>query len=436
MFKVYVATLFLLHGLSPVPGVTFGYLLATVALFMHTVNGGAWLKAARFRLDDDHFVALFLLGLLPLLLTPQHSGLQAFIYSLLWALTWCLAFWWVREWMLHERVDFHAVSQAAAFGAVALALSIAAEFALANSSGQYLSDFLPFSIREFPEASVLEDGFKRPRAYAAEAGFTAIAFECLIPLALPWAWRGRLRLMLFVLTVAPAYLLLFSAASMTTLLLTLVLALGVSKGWAWALACGAAAAAALATLALNSDDANWLLYEVVFRKFMEFTPGDFAGGADTFSRPEAYVLALTMMAERPWGMGWGAVSQAVADGRDLFGTALRGSGLISVPLEIGASAGVLGLLVYGVIIVRKLRRLTRIDSAAARAGFVCLLWVSLHHGVVLEIWFPMLWFALAFADVVVLRANPATDRAHAWRRPNRRFTSRPHRAATNGLRVG
>lgn len=420
MLKFYIASMFLLHGLSPVQGVTLGYMVACVAMLSHTLHRPAWLSQARLRLDDDHFVTLFLLGLLPLLWSSHWSGQQAFTYSLLWALSWALAFWWLREWMLLERIRFDQISAAAAAGCVVLAASVVAEFALANLQDRYLSDLLPFSIREFPQANVLDEAFKRPRGYASEAGFTAIAFECLLPLAAPWAWQTPSRRLLFGLLVIPGFLLLFSAAALTTLLITAAAYLGLRHGWGLAATLGICLAAFLTGLALTVDEANWLLYEVVLRKFLEFAPGDIAGHEHSFSRPEAYALGVTMIFERPWGMGWGAVSQAAADGRPLFGTELRGSGLISVPLEIGASAGVLGMLLYLAAVIHKLRRLTQLPGTAARATFFCLTWVALHHSAVLEIWFPMLWFALALADVVWLNSAPSSRRHHAWRHPQRR----------------
>jgi hypothetical protein len=110
------------------------------------------------------------------------------------------------------------------------------------------------------------------------------------------------------------------------------------------------------------------------------------------------------MKEQPWGIGWGGLSQAMFDSRSLFGVELRGSGLISIPLEIGASAGVIGMVLFIVIVWRKLARLVRLNSIDARLTYISLLWVTLHHTVVLEFWFPMMWFSLALADFLVVRA--------------------------------
>ncbi len=431
MLKFYVATIFLLHGFAPAPGVAFGFMIAGAALLLALPTGQLASRATRLRLDDGLFGLVFLLGLVPLLLAPARIGTQNLIYAGLWFTIWVVCFWWVREWALLTRVRFIEVSKAAAVGATLLALSVLFEFGLANATGLYLSDFVHFSVDEFPQATVLGDELRRPRGFTAEAGFSAIVFECLLPLSIAWLMRGRWRRWLFAAVVVPAYLLLFSAASMMLLAVTLLTFLGLSRGWTRSIVIGGVLAALIAVLALTSDDASWLLYEVIARKLLEFSPEEVISGVPTFTRPEAYALAWTIMTEQPWGIGWGGVSQAMADNLPLFGVGLRGSGLISIPLEIGASAGVLGMVLYAVIVWRKLARLALIDSLEARLVFASLLWVALHHAVVLEFWFPMIWLSLALADVAAVHA--AGQPAARWRRapsvPRRRRGALAHGAA-------
>lgn len=414
MLKFYVATMFLLHGLAPAPGIAFGFMVAAAALLFAMPTGQLMSRGTRLRQDDSLFGAVFLLGLLPLLVEPWRAGTQNVLYSGLWFTTWAVCYWWVREWTLATRISFIEISKAAAVGAMLLAVAVLFEFVLANTTGLYLSDFVHFSVNEFPLATVLGDELRRPRGFTAEAGFSAIVFECLLPLSLAWLQRGRWRRWLFAIVVLPAYLLLFSAASMLMLMFTLLVFVGLNRGWTRSLVIGAALAALIGLAAATSDDASWLLYEVVARKLLEFSPEEVVGAAPTFSRPEAYTLAWTIMTEQPWGIGWGGMSQAMANNLALFGVELRGSGLISIPLEIGASAGMLGMAGYLLIVGRKLGRLVRIDSLDARLAFISLMWVALHHAVVLEFWFPMIWFSLALADVVVERA--AGQPAASWQR--------------------
>jgi hypothetical protein len=414
MLKFYVATIFLLHGLAPMPGIAFGFIVAATTLVFAVPMGRLARHTTRLRLDDGLFGAVFLLGLVPLALAPARVGLQNLLYAGLWLATWTVCFWWVREWALAIRVDFVELSKAASIGAMVLGVSVLLEFILANTAGLYLSDFVRFSIDEFPLANVLGDELRRPRGFTAEAGFSAIVFECLLPLSIAWLRKGKGRLWLFIAIVLPAYVLLFSAASMMLLLITLLVFMGLNGGWARSFRLGLGIAALVGLVAITSDDASWLLYEVVARKLLEFAPDEVVGAASTFSRPEAYALAYTIMTKQPLGIGWGGVSQAMASALQLFGSELRGSGLISIPLEIGASAGIAGMLAYVTIVWRKLARLVKIDSLEARLVFVSLMWVTLHHAVVLEFWFPMIWLSLALADVVVVRA--AGQPACGWNR--------------------
>lgn len=419
MLKVYIATIFLLHGFAPVPGVSFGFMVAALSL-LFALPGRA-MHGACLRKDDSLFGVIFLLGLIPFFLEHSRIGIQNLIHSGLWLAVWTVCFWWVREWMLVSRLEFAAISRAAAVGSMLLAVSVLGEFAIANTTGHYLSDFIHFSINEFPQAKVLGNELNRPRGFTAEAGFSAIVFECLLPLSIGWLRRGHLRRWLFGALVLPAYLLLFSAASMLLLGVMLIVFLGLSHSWVRALIVGSILAITTALVVLTSDGASWLVHEVIGRKLIELASENVVGSVPTFSRSEAYALAWTIMTEQPWGIGWGGVSQAMADNLALFGVELRGSGLISIPLEIGASAGVLGMTIYLAIVWRKLVRLVHINSLDAWLTFMSLMWVALHHTVVLEFWFPMIWLSLALADVVAVRArkqqcgirrNAATGTSH------------------------
>lgn len=403
--QYYIATIFLLHGLSPLPIVAFGFIIATAALLASTLSNPDWIQRACFRLDDALFAGIYVLGLLPFYFNPMAVGTQNAMHSMLWLGTWSVSFWWIREWLIVSKLTFEKISNAAAVGCVALSVAILLEFVLANVTGLYLSDFFYFSIDEFPPANVLGDTFLRPRGFAAEAGFTSIAFECLIPLSIVWVARGRMRRVLFTLIVLPAYLLLFSAASISCLVVTWVVYMMLDKGLWYALSRAAVVLGLIVVAFLLSADFSFLVNEIFIRKYLELLPGSLGASADTFSRAEAYSLALDIMRERPFGIGWGGVSQQYAAGQALVGVDLKGSGLISFPLEVAASAGLIGLCLYCVVVYRKLCRLARLSGRAVRLTFISMLWVSLHHVFLLELWFPMIWFCMALADVLVIRAT-------------------------------
>lgn len=398
--KFYIATVFLLHGLSPVAGLAFGFFVAGLWMLVKLSARDRWLPRLQFRKDDALFASIYVLGLLPLMLHPTTNGKQNIVYLVLWPAIWFVCYWWIREWGLISRLCFADVSKAATAGCIMLAGAIILEFALANTAGRYLSDFIPFSISTFPDANVLGDELKRPRGFSAEAGFTSIAFECLLPLSYYTVRKRRLRLIAFGALVLPAYLLLFSAASISFFALTMLVYVQINHGTKRAVLTALGIGMPIAFVALTSDEVSFVLYEVIARKFLEFSASEGGPTADTFSRPEAYSLGLAILMERPFGMGWGTLSQQAANGLPLFGTELKGTGLISLPLEVGAAAGLIGLGLYLAIVFRKLKRLSVIGTLPSRLVFVSLLWVSLHHMVVLEFWFPMLWLSMALADIV------------------------------------
>lgn len=405
LLPIYIGTVFLLHGLSPVPWLPFNFFIATPVLILAALDPIAQARGLRFRGDDIGFGLVYLLGFIPLVMYPANIGIQNFLYAGQWFVVWLVSFWWLREWILLSRMRFDRISRAAALGCITLSVAVIAEFTSVNTIGYYLSDFLYFSISHFPDATVLGDRFVRPRGFASEAGFTAIAFECLLPLSISWFRRSWSRIATFCILVAPGYLLLFSAASISFLLGTLIIFVAVYRGIKNAVLVAIIGLGVIAGLAVTSGNALWVIDEVILRKFAEFTPGAFVGNPVGLSRPEAYLFALRLLWERPFGIGWGAVSQQVSNSGAMLGVELKGSGLISVPLEIGVAAGILGMAVFVFLVIRKLHRLSQAASEPARLIFFSLLWVSFHHIVVLELWFPMLWLTLALADCVRIEAR-------------------------------
>jgi len=428
--QFYIATVFLLHGLSPVAGLAFGFFLAATWLCVKLFDQGPWLARMRFRRDDSLFGIIYILGLLPLLLNPSAIGGQNLIYMLLWPVIWFVCYWWIREWSLLSALRFADVSNAAALGCLLLSFALILEFILANSSGTYLSDIIPFSIKDFPQATVLDDGFNRPRGFSAEAGFTAIAFECLLPLSIYTLRASRLRMAVFALVVGPAYLMLFSAASFCFLTLTSIVFIYITQGPKRAFWTTLVIALPVTFVAITSEGVSFVFYEVIARKFLEFSIPDGGFTADTFSRPEAYTLGLDIITLRPFGIGWGTISEMAANGAVLFGTELKGSGLISLPLELGAAGGVPAMLLYVWIVWRKLRRLALTATLPARLVFFSLLWVSLHHIVVLEFWFPMLWLSMALADAFSREAPPREALSPSPSRKRKSIAALPSQAAS------
>lgn len=395
--------MFLLHAFTPVPFLSFNFFIASMFLILSVFGAKPNVRSVRFTSDDALLLAIFLLGCLPLIADPSRIGAQNVKYAALWASVAIVSYGWVRAWALQSRITFAQISRAAAIACVILAASILAEFVLANVAGVYLSDFFPFSISTFPEANVFGEALRRPRGFAAEAGFSAIAFDCLLPLATYHLTRRVWRSWLALGVILPGYLVLSSGASLISFAVTAAIYLFTMSRRRGTAGLVVLAALALATLFMLTDTGQNLYEIVIGRKIDEFfAPSYF--GLTTFSRPEAYKVGINIMAQNPFGIGWGGISQKYLQYDDVSGELLKGSGLISFPLEIGVSAGIAGLVLYVAVVARKISRLVRVGGVPAQLTFFSLLWVTLHHVVVLELWFPMIWFSMALADIVYFNA--------------------------------
>lgn len=423
----YIATLSLLHALSPLPVISFGFILAAGALLLLPASPGAFGRIG-FRRGDGLFAITYVLGLIPLLLNPSGFSEQNFAYATHWFVIWFFCFWWVREWILISRITFSQVSAAAAYGSAILSVAVIVEFIMANTAGQYLSDYIPYSIEEFPFANILGTSFIRPRGFSAEPGFSAIVFNCLLPLSAHHLMNSRGRLPMWVALIAPGYLLLGSAASLSCFAIaaaTYVLIVNRSL----VTTVGAAGAALLVAATLQfSAEARYLYHEIVGRKIEQlFDP--LSSGTNSYSRSEAYQYGVRIIREHPFGIGWGEFSQTYRDASILANEIPKGSGFISVPLEIAVAGGIAAVLLYFYIILIKLHPLIRIGSRPAHLAFFSLLWVALHHMFVLEFWFPMLWFSLAFADAIRIDPRlqrPAEQRVRGATMESRSATFRTH----------
>lgn len=293
------------------------------------------------------------------------------------------------------------VGKAALVTVIFLSCAIVVEFTLANTAGRYLSDYLPFSISMFPEANVLGDDYLRPRGFSSEAGFTAVVFEALLPFAIFYLHKHKLKIWLFGLVVAPAFFLLFSAALWLSFIISFLLFfLFYSEKKIYGLACFMGFFVAVIILYQSVSQFQFFLDQIIVRKLLEFSSGSETVVAEwTAGRPETYALGLQLLTDFPLGIGWGMLSQMFASNNLLPGVdVVKNTGLISLPLEVFVSSGVLGGCFFLCFLGMKLVQVFRSHSEIAPYLFIALTTVSLHHAIILEFTFPMFWFLLALCD--------------------------------------
>ena len=283
----------LLHALSPLPGITFDFILSVVCFFGALIFANRFSSYVQFRRTDLAFAFVYFLGLLPLVFSPTSVGSQNLKYAGLIFLVWLLNYWWVREWIGFGRISMNEVSKFSAISCFVLAMATYSEILTSNLLGLYLSDFLPFSIDTFPQATILGSSFQRPRVFSSEGGFTAIAFEALLPLGTLYLFQRKLKLIVFLISVLPGYVALGSATSFlgfafvfwTYVFLVRRTSMGVWIAFSIAVIL-------VAFLTLN-EMGQWLYGEIIGRKIDDLFDSSMYNSTKSFSRKRSIPLGCT-----------------------------------------------------------------------------------------------------------------------------------------------
>jgi O-Antigen ligase len=388
-----------LHAFSPSVYVPISFIIAVMMFFFHLSMGIP--ARSHFRKSDYFLLGTFIFGIFPLITFREYAGIQNVLYSAVWMGVPLLYFFWGRIWLFASGVTMDQVGKAALVTVIFLSFAIVVEFILANATGHYLSDYLPFSISVFPEANVLGDDYLRPRGFSSEAGFTAVVFEALLPLAVYYVYNQKVTYYLFGLLVVPAVFLLFSAALWLSLLIAfLFYIVFYSRKKILGLSCFAGFFVIVIILYLSVSQFQFFLDQIIVRKLLEFSSSTEVVVTEwTAGRPEAYSLGLQLLTDFPFGIGWGMLSQMFTSNNLLPGVdVVKNTGLISIPLEVFVSSGVLGGCFFLCFLGMKLRQTFRSHSEIAPYLFIALTTVSLHHAIILEFTFPMFWFLLALCD--------------------------------------
>jgi len=360
---------------------------------------------------DWPFALMFCCGVAGIWFSSLPTGIKNLNYSLAVLVCYFFFFCIARRMICDPTVRWELLGRCCQWSLGLLSAAVITEFYLASFHGIFFADVIHFAHKDLTVANLVTADFKRPRAFAAEPGFTALAFECLWPLTL---LARRQRWWLHLMFVA-AFLMLASAAAVACMgiALTIVWAAG-SRDWRSAakvlLLAIAVAVPLLATEA--GQEAAWAVFG---RKIDVSTAVAFYDADDArtlFDRLNSYDISATLLMEHPLGVGWGSLGQAFADQVSLPGIGqLNGSGLLSLYLDIAVAAGAAGLLLWLLFLGKRVQAVLASQDARARLVAVALLSVALHHMFITEIQIPFLWFALALADKFAM-----DSRRHATRR--------------------
>jgi hypothetical protein len=395
LLYAYIALMPVLHALSPLPILSTNVVLLAVAipfsLFM-TVP-----PALRFGHSDAVVVAVLLYGLAAWLWYPAGIERGRGQGALQWAFSFIGLWLLVRRWILASGVSFYEISRACFVAAILLSICVVWEFGLANTSGKFFSDYVPFSIDEFPQANIFGSTLLRPRVFSAEAGFTAISYELFLPLSIVYFKScSQLFKYLFIAINAIGVLFLFSVAGILSFIIALALLNFAKEGSRIKSMLTITVLFVFIVSNTGMIDVEYIPFYKIW-EFFDSSNYELLQG----SRQEALAAGWKLVGENWLGIGWGTVLQEARIPGSEIDRMILGTGLISLWLELVVATGVpaaILLIAYIVGLVAKLARMRRPEGDAC---FVALVALVLHHIAVYEVWFPMLWFALALAQVLV-----------------------------------
>ena len=395
--------------------------------------------APDLRRDVGFFLA-FALGCAAMLGSPIPLGSKNLNYPAAILVSYLMFFFVVRAWVQQPKITWTLVSTAAHLCLVVLSIAIIVEFYLASFHGIFYSDLIPFAHGDLNIADLVTADFKRPRAFAAEPGFTALSFECLWPLT--FAGRRGRRVPGLHFLYGCAFSLLASAAAIASLSIALLVVWLVRSRASRGLFQLGSIVLFVAVVLGTTETGQEIAWSVIGRKFdlasFDAAPNDSA--VTVVDRLTTYAVGLQLILSHPFGIGWGTLGQAFFTNASLFDVGpLAGSGMLSFYLDVAVASGGLGLLAFLFFVGRRVVGALRSKHPMAPYVAVALISLCIHHAVVTEFQFPFFWFALTLADKLEAHAIlgvPVRRRSrHRHARRVERTTVAPSREPETTVRL-
>jgi hypothetical protein len=384
-----------LHGLSPFPIVALNSIvLAMVAPFVLIAEIP---KQYRFVTGNLIAALIILYGSLAWQWSAIDIQQDRWQAALQWTFS-VMALWiLVRRWIIVSQISFELISKIAFSTVIFLSISSMIEFILVNTTGLFFSDFIPFSVDQFPTANIFGADFIRPRVFSAEAGFTSMVFDLIIPLSYVHFIKSKLVGKLgFIVASLLGILSLFSVATLLSMIMSLAIYGIFKKNVTIITMIIVSAVIIIIAISLSGLDVSSLpIYKIV----------DFFDQANYYqsegTRQETTAAGIAIITQHPFGMGWGTILQESKIPGSEIDRMIFGSGLISLWLELAVATGFVISLMSLCYITKILFTLLRLKKPHSDSCFIALFSLTFHHFAVFELWFPMLWFALALSQVVI-----------------------------------
>lgn len=398
LLYLYIGSMPFLHALSPTPitamNVIFLALVIPSLLFIRPSS------EFQFRKSDIIVTFILIYGFIAWAWYPTSISENRWQGSMQWAFS--LIFLWgvVRYWIVASGINFLEISKVSFYGVVFLSAATTFEFILANVTGDYISDYLYFSIKEIPFATAFGEKYIRPRVFSAEAGFTSMSFELFLPLSYLYFRKQFIATRFFygIFCLFGAFL-LFSTSTIVSFLLSFIILLLLKRNSFISRFTIALIVAVIGWAATGGGDIFNLesasLYKIT--DLLDTSAYLFYEG----SRQEALSAGWELLTKNPLGVGWGTVLQEANIPGTEIDRLILGSGLINLWLELAVATGFIGFLVLAASIGNIIRKLAVSRRIEADCCMMSLTMLSLHHIAVYEVWFPMLWFAIALSQVLL-----------------------------------
>lgn len=388
----YILLIPFLHALSPVP-------IQSAAFFLLVaISPFVMLAPARtgdgFAKQDACLFLTWLLGVLAWWFYPVSIEQDRIQGAVQWLSTIVFSLIVVRKLIVVSGARLEDVGKFASVSIIILSTAIIADFWLANLEGLNLSDVIPFSVTEFPKAEVL-GVLQRPRGLTTEAGFNGIIYECLAPFSIYYALKNKgLLALISSVAMVVGILLIFSLSTIFSMVSAVAIYFLIKKKSFVTLFFVSIFIPSLIYVILTNE----FLYELFGYKLAEFLD---VANYNVFSigRQGSLFYGIQLFFENVLGIGWGTILQEANIPGTAIDHSLDSASLISLWLELLVAAGIFGFALIAYVFFRNIKGLAERGGEAGSFVFVSLTAVTLHHIFVYDLWFPMIWFSLAVAQV-------------------------------------
>lgn len=354
----------------------------------------------QFHRSNIIVTALLIYGCFAWLWYPASINENRWQGALQWSFSFIFLLGVIRYWIVVSRITFLEISKVCFYAATFLSAATIFEFIFVNGTGNYISDYLYFSIEEIPVATAFGEQYIRPRVFSAEAGFTSMAFELFLPLSYFYLRQQLItvKYLYFSFVFFGAFL-LFSTSTIVSFLLSFIILILLKRDSIISRVGIMAIVTVIGWVATGGGDFS-NVESASFYKIADLLDSSaylFSEG----SRQEALNAGWRLLTDNRFGIGWGTVLQEANIPGSEIDRLILGSGLINLWLELAVATGFIGVLVFAAVIGTIIRQLAISRRIEADCCMMSLTMLSLHHIAIYEVWFPMLWFAIALSQVLL-----------------------------------